>query len=64
MHNCISKFLKKYKPGENLQKPDEEILHFGRQMLPKEIVELWEDHNHTNRRSFRPVRLHWKICMV
>jgi len=44
MHNCISKFLKKYKPGENLQKPDEEILNFGRQMLPKEIVELWEDH--------------------
>lgn len=44
MHNCISKFLKKYKPGENLQKPDEEILNFGRQMLPKEIGELWEDH--------------------
>ena len=44
MHNCISKFLKKYKPGENLQKPDEEILNFGRQMLPKEIVGLWEDH--------------------
>ena len=44
MHNCIDKFIKKYKPGENLQKPDEEILNFGRQMLPKEIVELWEDH--------------------
>ena len=44
MHNCMGKFLKKYKPGENLQKPDEEILNFGRQMLPKEIVELWEDH--------------------
>ena len=44
MHNCMGKFLKKYKPGENLQKPDEEILSFGRQMLPKEIVELWENH--------------------
>ena len=44
MHNCIGKFVKKYKPGENLQKPDEEILHFGRQMLPKEIIELWEDY--------------------
>ena len=44
MHNCIDKFLKKYKPGENLQKPEEEILNFGRQMLPKEIVGLWEDH--------------------
>ena len=44
MRNCMDKFLKKYKPGENLQKPDEEILNFGRQMLPKEIVELWEDH--------------------
>ena len=44
MHNCIDKFLKKYKPGENLQKPEEEILNFGRQMLPKEIIELWEDH--------------------
>ena len=44
MHNCTDKFLKKYKPGENLQKPDEEILNFGRQMLPKEIVKLWEDY--------------------
>ena len=40
MHNCIDKFIKKYKPGENLQKPDKEILNSGRQMLPKEIVEL------------------------
>ena len=44
MRNCMDKFLKKYKPGENLQKPDAEILNFGRQMLPKEIVALWEDH--------------------
>ena len=27
-----------------MQKPDEEILSFGRQMLPKEIIELWEDY--------------------
>ena len=44
MHNCMGKFLKKYKPGENLQKPDEEILNFGRQMLPEEIIGLWEDY--------------------
>ena len=44
MRNCISKFLKKYKPSEDMRKPDEEILNFGRQMLPKEIVELWENH--------------------
>ena len=44
MRNCMDKFLEKYKPGENLQKPDAEILNFGRQMLPKEIVALWEDH--------------------
>ena len=44
MHNCIGKFIKKYKPGEDLQKPDEEILNFGRQMLPEEIMELWENY--------------------
>lgn len=44
MNNCISKFIEKFKPGENLQKPDEEILNFGRQMLPKEIIELWEEY--------------------
>ena len=44
MHNCIDRFIKKYKPGENLQKPDEEILNFGRQILPEEILRLWEDH--------------------
>ena len=44
MNNCISKFIEKFKPGENLQKPDEEILNFGRQMLPKEIRELWAEY--------------------
>lgn len=44
MNNCISKFIEKFKPGVNLQKPDEEILNFGKQMLPKEIIELWEEY--------------------
>ena len=44
MSNCISKFIEKFKPGVNLQKPDEEILNFGKQMLPKEIIELWEEY--------------------
>ena len=44
MNNCISKFIEQFKPGENLQKPDEEILNFGKQMLPKEIIELWEEY--------------------
>lgn len=44
MNNCISKFTQTFKPGENLIKPDEEILNFARQMLPKEIIELWEEY--------------------
>lgn len=44
MNNCISKFIEKFRPGENLQKPDEEILNFGRQMLPKDIIQLWEEY--------------------
>lgn len=44
MNNCISKFIQTFKPGEKLTKPDEEILNFGRQMLPKEILELWEEY--------------------
>ena len=40
MNNCISKFIEKFKPGENLKKPDEEILNFGKQMLPKENTKL------------------------
>ena len=37
MNNCISKFIEKFKPGENLQKPDEEIMlgeFCGAQILP------------------------------
>lgn len=44
MNNCIIKFIEKFKPGENLTKPDEEILNFGKQMLPKAIIELWEEY--------------------
>lgn len=44
MNSCMKRFLELYKPQENLTKPDDEILNFGRQMLPKEIVELWEEY--------------------
>lgn len=44
MNSCMKRFLELYKPQENLSKPDDEILNFGRQMLPKEIVELWEEY--------------------
>ena len=40
----INKFLQNYKPGENLKKPDEKILEFGKQMLPAEIIYLWENY--------------------
>lgn len=40
----INKFIEKYKPEENLKKPDDKILEFGRQMLPKEIIYLWEEY--------------------
>ena len=38
----IDNFVKVYKPGIDLTKPDEKILEFGRQMLPQEIIYLWE----------------------
>ena len=38
----IKKFVENYKPGENLTKNDEKILEFGKQMLPPEIIYLWE----------------------
>ena len=40
----IKKFVENYKPGENLTKPDEKILEFGKQMLPPEIIYLWENY--------------------
>lgn len=40
----INKFINNYKPGENLKKPDEKLLKFGKQMLPPEIIYLWENY--------------------
>ena len=44
MNNCMKKFIKKFKPSKNLQKPDEETLSFYREILPNEIIELWEEY--------------------
>lgn len=41
MNNCIEEFVKIYRPSDNLVKPDNELLSFANQILPKEIVELW-----------------------
>ena len=38
----IDRFIAEYKPGNDLVKPDKELLDFGRQMLPPEIMYLWE----------------------
>lgn len=40
----IKRFLEIYEPGEELMKPDETLLNFGRQMLPPEIMYLWENY--------------------
>ena len=40
----IDNFVKEYIPGDNLIKPDEEILKFGKEMLPPEILYLWENY--------------------
>ena len=40
----IKRFLEIYEPGEELTKPDETLLNFGRQMLPPEIMYLWENY--------------------
>ena len=40
----IKRFLDIYEPGEELTKPDETLLNFGRQMLPPEIMYLWENY--------------------
>ena len=44
MDNCMKKFIKKFKPSKNLQKPDEETLSFYKKTLPKEIIEFWEEY--------------------
>ena len=38
----ITDFVKAYDPGNDLAKPDEKLLEFANQMLPPEIVYLWE----------------------
>ena len=38
----IHNFVTIFKPDGNQIKPDEEILNFGKNMLPKEITDLWE----------------------
>ena len=40
----MKKFIKNFKPSKNLQKPDEETLSFYKKILPKEIIELWEEY--------------------
>ena len=44
MDNCMKKFIKKFNPSKSLQKPDEETLNFYREILPNEIIELWEEY--------------------
>lgn len=48
MKNVMDNFLKMYKPGEELIKPDEQTLEFGRNHLPEEIVKLWEEYGFGN----------------
>ena len=40
----IKRFLEIYPPAGELTKPDETLLNFGRQMLPPEILYLWENY--------------------
>ena len=40
----INKFVENYKPDGNLVKPDDKLLEFGKNMLPKEIIYLWENY--------------------
>lgn len=42
--DLVNKFIYYYKPGEDLKKPDMELLKFGRQVLPPEIIYLWENY--------------------
>ena len=46
--DLVKNFIANYKPGDNLKKPDNEILEFGKKMLPKEIVYLWENYGFGN----------------
>ena len=40
----IDNFVKAYTPGSDLTKPDEKLLEFAGQMLPPEIVYLWQEY--------------------
>ena len=42
--DLINKFINIYEPRQNLKKPDEKILEFGKQMLSPEIIYLWENY--------------------
>lgn len=42
--DLIDNFVKEYTPGANLTKPDEQLLEFANQMLPPEIVYLWQEY--------------------
>lgn len=42
--DLIDNFVKTYAPGTELTKPDDELLNFANQMLPPEIVYLWQEY--------------------
>ena len=42
--SLITNFVKAYTPGKELTKPDETLLEFAKQMLPPEIVYLWNEY--------------------
>ena len=42
--DLIDNFVKVYTPGTELTKPDETLLNFANQMLPPEIVYLWQEY--------------------
>ena len=42
--DLIDNFVKVYTPGTELTKPDEALLNFADQMLPPEIVYLWQEY--------------------
>ena len=46
--DLITNFVEVYTPGANLTKPDEELLEFANQMLPPEIVYLWQEYGFGN----------------
>lgn len=43
-NTIIDNFVKVFKPGDNLTKPDEKILEFGKKKLAEEIIYLWENY--------------------